>query len=602
MKRFRPYFALLKPVKVQFAISILAGVVAAVASGFGLPFMMDKVFPIIFIDEQTGVAEKAPEWLISFSEMIGGADAAETLLLAACLMMPVVFLVRGVSAYVNTYFLNFTGLKVLETIRAKTFGRLQQLSLAFHHGKKEGDMLSRIMSDTTLLQNALVRVACDMIVQPCTLIAALGFLVYKSFTDNSAFFMLIGMLSIPVCVLPIRVFGKKLLKKATSLQTKMGDMTAVVSENLASQREIRAYNLQEAQSEVFEKESTAFFWFNMKVVKYRYLISPAVEIVAALGVAFAIYFGAQKGMTLQSFMPLLVALYLCYEPVKKLGNVHSALKQGEAALDRIEEVLHSNDEIHEVSNPVVIDKFKGDVSFDAVSFSYDGKANVLNEITLTVPAGQTVALVGESGAGKSSFVSLIPRFYDTSSGAVKIDEVNVAAVGKQALRDQIALVSQMPLLFRGTVRENIALGKPGAAQEEIEEAAKQARAHDFIMNDLPDGYNTVLGERGEGLSGGQRQRVAIARAFLKNAPLLILDEATSALDAESEAQIQEQLSQLAEGRTTFLIAHRFSSIRDADRILVFAKGKNGGEIISDGSHEELYGNCTVYTELYDRQS
>jgi len=599
MRRFLPYYQLLKPVRLQFIVALVAGALSALATGFGLPFMLKEVFPVIFSGEVTGVRETAPEWLSNLASNFGNTESF--LLGVAVAIMPLVFIIKGVSYFISRYYINYSGLKVLESIRLKVYNKVQHLSLSFHHKSKEGDLLVRVLEDPSHIQRCVVNVASDMVVQPLTLVCAAGFLIYQSIADESALFILIGLLTVPICVLPIQYVARKILKRARNMQDKSGDMTAIVNENLASQREVRAFNLQEHQVKILEKEVSILFFLKMKVVKYGQIIQPSVEIVSAIGVAFAIYFASQKGMTLEGFIPLLMALFMCYEPIKKIGKIKSILKTGEAALDRIEEVLNSEDEILEPKQAVAYEGADGGMKFENVHFAYDDGEPVLSDLNLTIPEGQTVALVGPSGAGKSSFVSLIPRFYDVSSGNITISGVDIKDMKKHELRSNIALVSQLPLLFRGTIGENIALGKLGASREDVIEAAKKANAHAFIMEQA-DGYDTHLSERGEGLSGGQRQRVAIARAFLRDAPILILDEATSALDNESEAQVQAELAKLAKGRTTFLIAHRFSSIRDAGRILVFDKTENGGEIIADGTHEEIYASCALYKQLYDQQA
>lgn len=603
MKRFLPYFTLLKPLKWKFIVGILSGVIAAFASGFGLPFMTREVFPLIFRSEETSCSvcsesEEGPSaWMSSLIEAFGldpASPAAVTVF--ACCLLPMVFLVRGVFGYINIYLTNWVGLKVLEAIRLRVFDRLQRLSLSFHQRHKEGDILTRVMGDTAQLQTVIVRVSNDLVIQPFTLLSAVGYLVYAAVTDSKVFFILIALLSLPVCIIPIRFFGKRLFKKAQSLQAKTGDMTAAVSENLACQQEVRAYNMQDQQVSWVESLSQQFLRFQMGVIKYRYLISPAVEIVAATGISFAIYYGARNGMSLESFISLAIALHLAYEPIKKVGTIHSLIKQGEASLDRLEEILHSEDEIKDAPQAQEMKSVHGAVAMNHVTFSY-GDHVALSDINVAIDAGQTVALVGPSGAGKSTFASLIPRFYEVDSGEVTIDGVNVSAVKKKDLRQQIALVSQHPLLFRGTIEDNIRIGNPSATEDQIIEAARKAHAHEFISKQ-PEGYHTQVGERGEGLSGGQKQRVAISRAFLKDAPILIMDEATSALDTESEAQIQAQLQELAKGRTTLIIAHRFSTIKIADRILVFDKG----HIIADGPHDEIYRSCKLYKDLYDQQS
>jgi len=557
----------------------------------GLPLMMKYVFPVIFADKDTGRTEAAPAWM--------EAVAGDHLLIVACLILPAIFVISGVSMYVSKLMLNYVGLRVLENIRVDVFRRLQYLSLGFHGRQKGGDLVSRVMGDTALMQQVLSKVIFDMIVLPGALIGSVATLIILCWGDSSVFSMLLGLLTIPLCVFPIRSFTKRLANKASHMVSSQGDVSATVSENLASQAVVRAYLMEEEQVEQLKENTSKFLKYNMGVQKYRYLISPSVEIVSAICVGVAIFFGAREGLTLDRFLPLLMALYAAYDPVKKLGNLTSLMREGEAALDRLEYILHSRDEILDSESAVPLGKVRGDVSLTNCQFSY-GDDVILRDVNVEVSAGETIALVGESGAGKSTFISLIPRFFEVQSGEVKVDRINVDQLKQADLRRNIALVNQQPMLFRGTVAENILIGNPDATREEVEEAARNASADKFI-SELPNGYDTELGERGEGLSGGQRQRVVIARAFLKNAPILILDEATSALDSESEAQIQDALRELSQGRTTFVIAHRFSSIRDADRILVFEKTPEGGRIVADGAHEEIYKTCSIYKGLYDKQ-
>lgn len=601
MKKFLPYFKLLKPVRLQFAVAILFGLIAGAASGFGLPLIVSQVFPMIFRSKETGAMAEAPEWMLQAVTFLGvDLPSSHQLLVAACLALPVMFVIRGVAGYLNTYYINFSGLYVLEELRIMTFDRLQRLPLAFHKKHKEGDVLSRVMSDTSMIQTALVKVASDLIIQPVTLVSAVVAVVVLALEHDGVVIILGAMVSIPLCVFPIRLLGKKLLKRARMMQAKGGDMMSTVGENLASQQEVRAYSMEDGQVEKFRADSRILRKLRLKVVKYQYMISPSVEILSTFGITYAIYLGAQRGLTLEIFTPIIMAMYFAYEPVKKLGAISAALSQAEASLERVEHVLNATDNMAEPANPVRLEGVRGDVCLKNVQFAYD-EDPILSNVNIDVPAGEVVALVGPSGAGKSTFVSLIPRFYDVNQGAVTIDGVNVCDVSRKNLRENIALVSQQPLLFRGSIADNIRIGLPEATDEQLIIAAKNASAHDFISN-LPQGYDTQVGERGEGLSGGQRQRVAIARAFLKDAPILILDEATSALDTESESQIQDALKRLSQGRTTFLIAHRFSSIRDASRILVFDKTSNGGEVIADGCHADLYRDCALYKALYDKQS
>ncbi len=577
--------------RLKLIVGIIAGIIGGGAMSAGLPLMVDKVFPVIFANEETGVTKDAPAWL----EWLAGGHV----LIAACLMLPAIFVLSGVCNYLSKLLLHFVGLKVLEDLRVDVFKRLQKLSLGFHGKQKGGDLLGRVMGDTQRLQQVLSKLVRDMIILPGTLIGSIVALIVLSLQDNSVLFMLVGLLSVPLCVFPVRILVRRLAKKASLMAGKQGDISAIVSENLASQPAIRAYLMEDDQVKKLKEDTGKFLEYNMGVQRYGYLVSPSVEIVSSIGIGVAIYFGSINGLTLEKFIPLLLALYAAYNPIKKLGNLSSLMREGEASLDRLEFILDSKDEILDNDGAKALGVARGDVSLENCQFSY-GDDVVLAGVDVSVKAGETIALVGESGAGKSTFVSLILRFFEVQQGEVKVDGINVNQILKSNLRKNIALVSQQPLLFRGTVAENILIGKPSGTREEVVAAAKNASAHKFI-SELTDGYDTVLGERGEGLSGGQRQRVVIARAFLKDAPILILDEATSALDSDSEAKIQEALKELSEGRTTFLIAHRFSSIRDANRILVFAKTEEGGKIVADGSHEEIYETCAVYKGLYDKQ-
>lgn len=570
----------------MFAAGVIAGLVYAAASGLGLPLMTKVVFPVLFESE---AAESS--WYMRWLTDRLGEVSRDQLLIFTCLWIPAVFLLRALAAFTNGYFIHYSGMRVVESIRIDLFEKLQTLPLAFFKRNQSGDLLARLMSDTEILRQIIAQVSNDLIKQPATLLFALGYVGYMAWQDRSSFIALIALLTVPLCIMVIRSAGKKLTARAHSLQKQGGDLSASLSESLQSALEIRAYNLQESQIRSFRKRVGEILRLTMKVVKYRQIISPSIEVVAAAGFAAALYFGVKAGMTLEGFLALGMALFMSYEPLKKLGAIHSLFQQGRASVHRIEYILHAEDGIPNPAQPKPFPKDVGEISFNDVSFAYDS-APVLHNVSLTIPAGQVVALVGPSGAGKSTFAQLVPRFYDTRNGEVRIDGISVRDFLKHDLRAHIAVVPQTPSLFLGTLEENIRVGKKDATRDEIETAAKKAFAHDFIAA-MPQGYDTHVGERGDLLSGGQRQRIAIARAFLKDAPILILDEAMSALDSESEAAVQQALAELVKGRTTLIIAHRFSSIRFADRILVFRDGR----IVSDGSHEELRGKDPTYQAM-----
>lgn len=576
LKKFLPYYRHLLKVKGAFAVGVVAGLIAAVASGAGLPLMTKVVFPVLF-ESGSDTNGWYTRWLTSRL----GAVSRDELLIYTCLWIPVVFFLRAGAGYANSYFIQYAGTKVVEQIRTDLFVKLQGLPLAYFKRNKSGDLLARVMSDTQMLRQVVASASSDLIKQPATLLSALGLVVYLSISDKKFFIAVIALLTVPLCVMLIRLAGKKLARRARSLQARGGDLSASLTESLQSALEIRAYNLQDAQTAAFRKRIAEIFKLSMKVVKYRQSISPSIEVVAATGFAAALFFGVRAGMTLPEFMVLGMALYMSYEPIKKLGAIHSVFQQGGASVDRIEYILNAEDSIPNPAEPVPCPAPVQGISFRGVTFAYD-EFPVLHNVNLEIPAGQVVALVGPSGAGKSTFAQLVPRFYDPQQGEILLDGISIRDFLKNDLRGHIAVVPQTPSLFLGTLEENIRIGRQDATRAEIEAAAKKAFAHDFITA-MPDGYDTPVGERGDLLSGGQRQRIAIARAFLKDAPILILDEATSALDTESEAAVQQALGELVKGRTTIIIAHRFSTIRIADRILVFKDGR----IVSDGSHEEL---------------
>ncbi|RYD35035.1 MAG: ATP-binding cassette domain-containing protein, partial [Verrucomicrobiaceae bacterium] len=517
LRKFLPYYRHLLPVKWVFGLGVLAGLIYAVASGAGLPLMTKVVFPILFADE----SKKGTGWWEMWLDSKLAGVSQNQLLLLSCLWIPVIFLIRGLAGYANSVLINYVGLRVSEGIRTDLFVKLQSLPLSFFKSNRSGDLLARLMSDTELLRQVLAQTSSDLIKQPATLIAAASVLATQAFTDKRFAPAIIALVSVPLCVGVIRTIGKKLSRRAKQLQEKGGDLTATLAESLQSPLEIRAYNLQQRQISIFRAKVRKMLGLSMKVVRYRQAISPSIEMVAATGFAFALYFGVKGGMTFTDFTFLGMALYMAYEPVKKLGMIHSLFKQGEAAVERIEHILKEPNNLADTAEPkVMVDPRQG-IRFNHVSFAY-GADPVLRDINLDIPIGQVVALVGPSGAGKTTFAHLVPRFYDPKEGSITIDGVDIREFPKKELRNHIAVVPQTPALFTGSIAENIRVGRLDATDEEVREAAQKAFAHDFILAQ-PDGYLTEVGERGDLLSGGQRQRIAIARAFLRDAPILILD-------------------------------------------------------------------------------
>jgi len=413
------------------------------------------------------------------------------------------------------------------------------------------------------------------------------------------FLALIAFVAFPASVLPVLGLSKRLRNHARGLQVSLGRLTALVQETVQGGRVVKAFGMESYERFRFDEETESLRSLAMRVVKIRAFTSPMMEILAAFGIAGVVLYGGlsviEGNRTQGSFLAFLTALFLLYDPFKKLGRANSTMQQGLAAADRVFELLDTKSEVEERPDATEIAEIRNEILFDAVSFSYETDL-VLCNVSLRIGRGEVVALIGPSGGGKSTLADLLLRFYDVVDGAVRIDGTDIRAATFASLRSQIALVTQFTFLFNDTVRNNIGYGRAGTSEDAIIAAARAAHAHEFI-SELPDGYDTEIGELGLRLSGGQRQRIAIARALLKNAPILVLDEATSSLDNESERLVQVALQELMRGRTTLVIAHRLSTIRSADRIAVVVKG----EIVEQGTHEELLALDAEYRKLYDLQ-
>ncbi len=586
----RRYYNLLGQVRGIFGAGIVAGLIYGAASGLGLPTMSKFVFPILFQDQEK--IKNLPPWIMDFYQNRLGGDL-QMLTFFVCLLIPLTFALRGISGFLNTYLINKTGYLILEKIRNMAFEKLQRLPMSYYHGNKSGDLLSRLTYDAEIVRSAIAQGSNDLIKQPATLLFALTFLIQESIKNESMATAFIGLLSIPLCVLPISRAGKRIAKRSREVQAQMGETSATINETLQSPLEIRVYQLEKRQQETFAGQVRSILRNLLKVVKYKSIISPSIEIVASVGFALALFLGVQRGMRLDDFLAVGMALFMAYEPIKKLGSVHALLRQGGAAAERLEHIFNAEESVGEPRKEEIQGhgEIRGNIRFHDVHFSYGDDA-VLCGIDLQIAPGEMVAVVGPSGSGKTTLVNLLPRLFDPTQGVVSVDHIDLRHWSLSALRSQIAVVPQMPVLFQASIYENILVGDPTASEEDIRSAAKKAQAHEFIMS-LPQGYQTIVGERGSSLSGGQRQRIAMSRAFLKNSPILILDEATSALDAESEAAVATSLSELCRNRTTLLIAHRFSTIRLAQRVVLIEHGR----VLADGTFDELEKTSVEFRRL-----
>ncbi len=577
MRRFHPYLHYLRTVRGPLTGAVLCGLVYGAANGAGLPLMVKWAFPQVFSKE----AGPLTTWA----------------LVLIAFWIPAVFLVRGIMGYLNSYLLHFASVRVLEALRLDYFRKLQFLPLSFLSRQSTGDLISRGLADTNQLQATLWSVASDGLKQPASLVGSLAFLGWMAYREQGVALVLVCMGGIPLCLFPILYVGRKIRQRALQIQDQLGTISHRFSENLSAAKEVRAFGLEEYEIGRFAREIRLLVTRQMTAVKYTQVLTPAIELLSAFGLSFTFLYAYHQHIRLDSFLAILAALYTSYEPIKKLGVLNAELKRGLGALDRLEVVLNEPLTVTDPSTPVAVSRLRGDIAFERVTFAYKPGVPVLHGLTATIPAGTVCALVGPSGAGKSTFANLVPRFYEAGDGRVTIDGLDVRSMRLADLRRNLALVSQDPVLFNDTIYHNLLLGRPDATREQVIAAAIDAHADDFIRT-LPQGYETPVGERGALLSGGQKQRLALARAFLRNAPILILDEATSALDSQSEQFIQEALRKLVVGKTVLIIAHRFSTIRDASMILVFDRG----QVVATGTHAELYSASPLYQSLYDRQN
>ncbi|MBR1998262.1 MAG: ABC transporter ATP-binding protein [Akkermansia sp.] len=571
---------------------IISGVIAAAAAGFGLPVIVQAVVPIVF-----GAVE-APEWLARVSVYcFPNADLEYAIMWMAALFVPFVMSLRGIATYLNTYLLARTGLGMMTDLRTDVFARLQYLPFSFYDKNTRGKLMTTVIQYTQSVQQQLTQILNDLVVQPLTLVAAIAYLVYAAVSNHDAAVLLGNLIITALCIPLVRCVGKRMVKKMRKVMESMNTVTADVEEALAAQREVRSFNLQKHREQILSASITRFSKSIIRMEAWRAAVAPAIEFVSALALAYSLYRSSGNGLTLSQFTAIATAFYFCYDPIKRLGALANGCQVMGVLIDGINEIIEAKDETPEPAHPRPLPvPVTGAVEFRNVIFSYNEEKTVLKDVSVSVPAGQIVALVGPSGSGKTTFINLICRFYDPDSGSVSIDGIDLRDIAREDRTAAIGLVSQFAALFRDTIGENIRVGKPGATDEEVKAAGTAACVTEFA-DKHPEGYNLMLAEGGGGLSGGQRQRVSIARAILKDAPILILDEATSALDMKSEALIQQALDEMAGNRTTFIIAHRFSTIRMAQRILVF----DDGHIVADGSHAQLYENCMLYRSLYDEQ-
>ncbi|MBI3781377.1 MAG: ABC transporter ATP-binding protein [candidate division NC10 bacterium] len=504
-----------------------------------------------------------------------------------------VFLAKGALGYLQQLQMRYVSERVQRDIRNDLYAHLQTLSLGFFSRRSTGEIMSRLGSDVESLGDASTELFKNALKEPLNIIGLIGLLFLIKWQ-----LALLSLLVLPVAILPIVKFGARIRRRGTRVQERRAELNTILQETISGVRVVKAFGMEEYEKGRYWEASDQVFKAIMRIVRVDALTSPVLEILGSVGIVIAVWVGGylvfSKSLTPGAFMAFLGALASLYQPVKRISQINNNIQRGMAGVARVFELMDLCSDVAERPNAVALGRMQEGVELHNVSFAYEADRLVLRGVSFSAKLGEIVAIVGSSGAGKTTLVNLIPRFYDPTSGTITIDGIDISRATVRSLREQMGIVAQDTILFDDSVFNNIAYGQRDVVPDKVVEAARIANAHEFI-NALPEGYATRVGERGLRLSGGQKQRIAIARAILKNPPLLILDEATSALDAESERLVQEALDRLMQNRTAFVIAHRLSTIIRADKILVL----DGGRLVEQGTHAELIARGGVYSRLYE---
>ncbi|AJY68492.1 lipid A export permease/ATP-binding protein MsbA [Geobacter sulfurreducens] len=541
-----------------------------------------------------GGTDAAIAWMVEplLKKIFSERDMTIFILVPVALI--IVFLFRGVARFLQGYYIQTAGQLAIQDIRNEVYRKQIGLPLRYFTDNPTGTLMSRIMSDVGQMQQGVANIVTSLLRDGVTAIGLLGVIFYRNWQ-----LALITFIVLPLTAVPAQKIGKRIKNLAKQSLGQMGEITSILQETFSGIKVVKAFRQEKSVVDRFSRTNLGLYRYLRKSIKYESLHTPIMEIITSFGVAGVIWFGGSQvmdgKMTAPEFFSFLTAMVMLYGPIKKVLSAYNTVQQAMGAAERVFEVIDHPADIQDPPDPVEPGMVRGSVELRNVSFRYDDE-EVLRDVSFTAGRGEVVALVGPSGAGKTTVMSLIPRFYDVTGGAVLIDGIDVRRLRLDDLLCQIALVDQETILFNETIANNIRLGNPDATLEEVERAARSAFAHDFIM-EMPEGYDTNIGDRGVRLSGGQRQRLCIARAILKNAPILLLDEATSALDTESEHMVQQALTNLMKNRTTLVIAHRLSTVLHADRIVVIDKG----EVVEVGTNDELLARDGLYRKLYDMQ-
>ena len=585
---YRRLFSYLRPYRRRFFGGILFGALFGIVQAL-LVFDVQYVAGAVFPDHEAKAPSVLVRWFPALANVRLDADATTVLLI--CASIPAIMLLRGLCGYLNSYCMLWVSVRVLDDIRTQVFRHTLGQSMEFFNKSKAGDLVQTVFNQTRMAQQALTTIAGDVVKQPISILTGLAALFIIDWR-----FTLMSFIIFPLCLVPVVLVSKKVRKAGAREEEEAGQLMVVLHEAFAGIRVVKTHAREDYESARFNAANQLIMQFIMRWRKALELSSPAVETIASLGVALALAWAWHYRLGFDKFVALNGGMVMLYPAFKSLSRIYLTMQRCLASTTKVFELLDREPAIQDAPGATPLPRVRGEVRFDAVTFSYGSDQTAVRDIALAIPAGTTCALVGASGAGKSTLMALLQRLYEPQHGTISIDGHDIRAVTQSSLRENIATVSQDIFLFHDTIANNIRYGRLDATQAEVEAAAKQAFAHDFILAQ-PQGYETIVGDKGCLLSGGQQQRLSIARALLKNAPILLLDEATSALDTESEKQIQAALEVLAAGRTVVAIAHRLSTILHANQIVVM----ENGAIKEVGTHRELFEKSGYYRRLYDLQ-